>query len=234
MTDPDALRLLLADPTATIDQAMILVSGIDTRTPDVAESSSTLDELADGVALATAEETLQHVFGTLGFTGDQQQYYSPDNSLIHCVLKRRKGIPLSLAVVASEVARRHGLSMMPVGMPGHVLLTSHDAAGQQRWFDPFGGGKPLSDIVLRTLANLLNAYGRLGDLSQMISVGELQQAARPGPAINDRLLRMLEMAGRYEQAADLIERVHTTDSTSTESESSDVAGSLQRLRAHRN
>lgn len=67
-------------------------------------------------------ERLNEVFfGTLGFRGDDADYYDPRNSYVNDVLERRRGIPISLALVWMEVARRGGLRVEGVGFPGHFL-----------------------------------------------------------------------------------------------------------------
>ena len=57
-----------------------------------------------------------------GFAGDRAVYYDPRNSLLSSVVRRRRGIPLSLAVVYVAVARRLGLPMHVIGSRGHVLV----------------------------------------------------------------------------------------------------------------
>ena len=77
----------------------------------------------------------------LGFVGERQHYYDLRNSLLGEVLERRRGIPITLAVVAIEVADRLGAAATGVGMPGHFLVGEGPAP--TRWFDPFEGPSPL-------------------------------------------------------------------------------------------
>jgi regulator of sirC expression with transglutaminase-like and TPR domain len=60
--------------------------------------------------------------GEAGFRGNQQQYDDPRNSFLDVVLERRTGIPITLAIVYSEVAARIGLELQGVSFPGHFLL----------------------------------------------------------------------------------------------------------------
>src|SRR5205814_1284955 len=48
------------------------------------------------------------LFAGHGFAGDTEDYYNPENSFLHRVIERRRGIPITLAVVYLEVARRAG------------------------------------------------------------------------------------------------------------------------------
>ena len=68
------------------------------------------------------DAVVRHLFGTIGLHGDRETYYDPANSLLHRVLDRRRGIPITLSIVTIEVGRRVGLDLVGVGMPGHFLV----------------------------------------------------------------------------------------------------------------
>merc|ERR1711976_385671 len=55
----------------------------------------------------------------LGFRGNDEAYYTPDNSCINRVMETRRGIPITLSLVYMEVARRLGVGMHGVNMPSH-------------------------------------------------------------------------------------------------------------------
>src|SRR5262249_24837968 len=57
-----------------------------------------------------------------GLEGNERYYYDPRNSFLNQVVDRRKGIPVTLAVVYVEVARRAGIGAAGVGFPGHFLV----------------------------------------------------------------------------------------------------------------
>ncbi|MEX3606745.1 MAG: SirB1 family protein [Burkholderia sp.] len=61
-------------------------------------------------------------FRELGFACNHNDYYDPDNSYLNIVARRRRGIPISLAVVYLELAGQIGLSVRGVSFPGHFLL----------------------------------------------------------------------------------------------------------------
>jgi regulator of sirC expression with transglutaminase-like and TPR domain len=63
-----------------------------------------------------------YLFGELHFVGNDVQYEDPRNSFLNEVLDRRTGIPITLALVYMEVARRAGVDVQGVNMPGHFLL----------------------------------------------------------------------------------------------------------------
>jgi regulator of sirC expression with transglutaminase-like and TPR domain len=61
-------------------------------------------------------------FRELGFGSNLNDYYDPDNSHLNVVLKRRRGIPISLAVLYLEMAEQIGIPVRGVSFPGHFLL----------------------------------------------------------------------------------------------------------------
>jgi regulator of sirC expression with transglutaminase-like and TPR domain len=96
----------------------------------------------------TAPETIHVlnavIFGEEHFRGNVEDYYDPRNSFLNEVLDRKVGIPITLALVYEEVARRIGLPLFGVGMPGHFLLKHYDVDGRQVILDPFHGGALLT------------------------------------------------------------------------------------------
>lgn len=58
----------------------------------------------------------------LGFAGNVNNYYAPDNSYLNKVLSTRKGIPISLAVIYMELAQQIGLDVKGISFPGHFLM----------------------------------------------------------------------------------------------------------------
>jgi regulator of sirC expression with transglutaminase-like and TPR domain len=61
-------------------------------------------------------------FRELGFTSNRNDYYDPDNSHLNMVLKRRRGIPISLAVIYLEMSEQLGIPVRGIAFPGHFLL----------------------------------------------------------------------------------------------------------------
>src|ERR1041384_8875541 len=79
------------------------------------------------------------------FRGNTVDYYNPRNSFLHDVLDRRLAIPITLALVYMEVARRMGFPLFGVGMPGHFLLKHYDVDGRAILIDAFERGSVLSE-----------------------------------------------------------------------------------------
>jgi regulator of sirC expression with transglutaminase-like and TPR domain len=57
-----------------------------------------------------------------GFRGNATAYHDARNSYLNAVLERRLGIPITLAIVYLEVARRAGIQARGIGFPGHFLV----------------------------------------------------------------------------------------------------------------
>lgn len=137
------LSRLLERPGGRFDlfHAALCLPGMEGPLPDPAEWSAKLDALTgkvDSVAALRAR-----LFGELGFRGDTAEYDAPRNSFLPDVIERRRGLPIALAVLTAEVARRSRLDVRVIGMPGHVLALD---AGAKEYFDPFSGG-PVLDLA---------------------------------------------------------------------------------------
>jgi regulator of sirC expression with transglutaminase-like and TPR domain len=87
----------------------------------IARPSDTPDYV-DPDAYARIVALNQFLFDELRFVGNDQQYEDPRNSFLNDVLDRRTGIPITLALVYKEVARRAGVAVEGINFPGHFLL----------------------------------------------------------------------------------------------------------------
>ena len=153
--DDDAIDVALGaawiarDVYANLDVRALLAKLDDFAAPLVPENLAQASTEEQGARLAA------HLFGTLGFRGNEKEYYDPRNSLLPDVVDRRLGIPISLAVVYCEVAKRLGIPARGVGFPGHFLVridrpvTSLNVAPMI--VDPFYGGRSLDELSMRRM-----------------------------------------------------------------------------------
>ncbi|MBI5504305.1 MAG: hypothetical protein HY899_05865 [Deltaproteobacteria bacterium] len=88
------------------------------------------------------------LFEEQGFDGDRENYYDPRNSLLNDVLDRRRGIPITLALVYIEAGRAAGVEIRGVGFPGHFLVC-HPVTG--RYVDVFNQGRLLDRVAFLDL-----------------------------------------------------------------------------------
>ncbi|WP_443056549.1 transglutaminase family protein [Streptomyces sp. MUM 178J] len=81
-----------------------------------------------------------------GFHGVPADYQRLESSLLHEVLRRRRGLPILLSVVWVEVARRAGAPVYGVALPGHYVVGfgAPGETGEQVLADPFAGGRVLT------------------------------------------------------------------------------------------
>jgi hypothetical protein len=111
---------------------------------------------ADASALHKLRVLNHLFFDELGFRGNVNNYYDPENSFISHVLKTRQGIPISLAVLWLEVALGIGLNAKGVNFPGHFLIKvqlSFPSEGQVI-IDPFTGRSLSKEDLLEMLQGL--------------------------------------------------------------------------------
>jgi regulator of sirC expression with transglutaminase-like and TPR domain len=96
-----------------------------------------------------------YLFDELHFVGNEQRYEDPRNSFLNEVLDRRTGIPITLALLYMEVARRAGLRVDGINFPGHFLLRCPARRGlpyaEDLIIDAFHGGALLSEEACREL-----------------------------------------------------------------------------------
>ncbi|MEO8074863.1 MAG: transglutaminase-like domain-containing protein [Acidobacteriota bacterium] len=110
-------------------------------------------KLAQGESLRALNE---YLYDEQGFAGNRDRYDDPRNSFLNEVLDRRTGIPISLAVIYLEVARRAGLRVDGINFPGHFLLRARESRQSDTGadfviIDPFHGGAQLSEFDCRQL-----------------------------------------------------------------------------------
>jgi len=84
-----------------------------------------------------------YVFKEQRFVGNDTRYEDPRNSFLNEVLDRRTGIPVTLALVYIEVARRAGVRVEGVNMPGHFLVRCPARRGTT-----FSGGPYDRDLII--------------------------------------------------------------------------------------
>ncbi|KAL6066139.1 F-box protein 21, variant 4 [Balamuthia mandrillaris] len=91
------------------------------------------------------EELNAYLFDEQKFKGEVEHYYDPKNSFLNDVLERHTGIPITLSVIYSAVARRLGIVLDLISMPCHFLLRWYDSENQREVFvDAYNRGRQLT------------------------------------------------------------------------------------------
>ncbi|MFS4094352.1 SirB1 family protein [Streptomyces sp. AF1A] len=136
--DLSALCLLIgAEADGSLDEA-----GIDAAQAELDRLAGELPYRPGGPR-AWAEAVRRLLGARYGFHGSPADYRRLESSLLHEVLRRRRGLPILLSVVWLEVARRAGAPVYGVALPGHFVV-GFGTAGEQVLADPFDGGRVLT------------------------------------------------------------------------------------------
>lgn len=167
---PDEIRLarqfgILAkghERAVRLDLCCFLIGRIVDPAFDQIGAVSQLEQLAAQVMSTPATTVAERVdslcrvlFQEHNFRGDTDTYYEPANCCLHSTLETGQGMPITLAVLMIEVARRAGLELQGVGAPFHFLVKYHDPeSNDDRYLDPFHGGRAIDQ---RALAERLRA-----------------------------------------------------------------------------
>ncbi|MCS6802085.1 MAG: tetratricopeptide repeat protein [Chloroflexota bacterium] len=153
-----------ADTQIDLTEGAILIAALYSPQLDRRAEAARIDSLAAEAAAAlaggagrTRALALAHwLFVEQGFAGNHLNYYDPRNSFLPEVLTRRLGIPIALAVLYLEVARRVGQPAFGVPLPGHFVIGA-PVEGGTIYLNPFGG-EELPRHALEALA--ARAVGR--------------------------------------------------------------------------
>ncbi|MGW0815369.1 transglutaminase family protein [Streptomyces viridiviolaceus] len=136
--DLSALCLLVgAEADGTLDEA-----GLDTAQMELDRLAGQLP-FRPGTPRAWAVALRDLLGERYGFHGVAADYRRLESSLLHEVLRRRRGLPILLSVVWLEVARRAGAPVYGVALPGHFVVGFGPQEGQVL-ADPFDGGRVLT------------------------------------------------------------------------------------------
>ncbi len=215
-------RSLLADMVSreeediSLAEAVLYIAGDEYPELDTGEYVRALDRMAREARTRPAEgdgpaaelgSLSRYLFFDQGFGGNTDDYYDPQNSYLNRVLDRRLGIPITLSIVYMEVARRLGMVLEGIGLPGHFILR-HGPPEWELYVDPFNGGRLLSrgdcerlfqttfqgraefreefltpctkkTILVRVLSNLRNVYGNRKDFRRALSATERIAIVQP-------------------------------------------------------
>ncbi len=142
----------------------------------------------DTPALERLRVLNQYFFADLGFGGNVNNYYDPENSYLNAVLRTRRGIPISLGVLWLELAQGIGLQVRGVAFPGHFMVKALLPGGQVL-IDPFTGQSLSREELAERLLPFQHGAGAPG--LDDVPLGLFLQAAPPREIIA-RMLRNLK------------------------------------------
>jgi regulator of sirC expression with transglutaminase-like and TPR domain len=147
---------------------------------------------ADTAPLQRLRYLNRYFFQELGFAGNVNDYYAPDNSYLHRVLATRRGIPITLSLIYIEIAQQIGLEARGVSFPGHFLIKLKMPQGEVV-IDPFNGRSLSRDELDERIAPYRRRHGLQGDAEVPLGLFLQTASAR---AILARMLRNLKEVHR--------------------------------------
>jgi regulator of sirC expression with transglutaminase-like and TPR domain len=153
--EPDLLR------------AALLLAHIDNPDVDVNAYVARMDEMAEELKRtlpenATEQQRLvaldKYLFEQLGMRGSQSEYYTRSNSYLNEVIDDREGLPITISVVYMELAKRVGLKVVGVGLPGHFVVRFEptDSSQASEVIDAFDHGRRMNDDEVRKVLAAAN------------------------------------------------------------------------------
>jgi regulator of sirC expression with transglutaminase-like and TPR domain len=203
------------EPEIDLAEASLLIARTDYPELDTAAQLARLDSLAAQVPTGPECSPLTNIqalnvvlFDKEKFAGNDEEYDDPRNSYLNQVLDRKKGIPITLSLVYTEVARRRALPLVGVGFPGHFLV-KYLATPAEIYIDPYNRGAILNredcaerlkahfgedaelrpeylaastakQILARMLSNLKGSYFRRRNYAKVLLMIDLALAVDPG------------------------------------------------------
>ena len=192
MSDPALIRQhfleMLQRPDAQIDlaRAALLVAAENDPSLDVDAEMARLETWAGELnrridpswnSLQRLARLRTFMYEDLGFKGDVRGYYSPANSLLHSVMSRRLGIPLTLSIVFMEIGWRIGVPFEGVGFPGHFLVRLTGEPGDLL-LDPYDHGASVHEDDCRRMIQLTTGGTVPYDPSMIRSLGKRDMIGR--------------------------------------------------------
>jgi regulator of sirC expression with transglutaminase-like and TPR domain len=171
------------DPQGVLDEVDALAARLRRRVP------------ADAAPLQRLRLLNRYFFQELGFAGNVNDYHDRRNSYLPEVLRTRRGIPITLALLYVELATQLGLQARGVAFPGHFLVKLHLQGGSHPGevvMDPFSGRSLSRD----DLEEWLVPYRRQRGLAAGEAPLALFLQDAPPRAVIARLLRNLKAIHR--------------------------------------
>jgi regulator of sirC expression with transglutaminase-like and TPR domain len=193
MSHAERFRQVVSGPDEAINlgEAALLIAAEEYHNLDIASYLARLDQLGatlkrrlrpDIGPADTIVALNRFLFDEQGFSGDAADYYDPRNSFLNEVLERKRGIPITLAVVYIEIGRRIGLPVQGISFPAHFLVKCPLREGTVV-LDPYAKGISLS---FDDLKQRIKSLRKGAEPSRSVVAGALATASN-----KDILVRML-------------------------------------------
>jgi regulator of sirC expression with transglutaminase-like and TPR domain len=190
-----------------LEYAVLTLSRFGNPTLRIEEYQNKLDHFAEMVEPTIRyrlderrkmKQLIKFVFEDLNFKGDTEDYHNPDNCFIDQVIRRRRGLPITLSMVVMFLARRLEMPFFGVNMPIHFML-NYVSDKEEVLIDPYDNGAIVSydqcyfflkknniepkpdhfkiasdiEVLIRCIRNLIHSYERLEQPRRVEDLKEL-------------------------------------------------------------
>ncbi len=190
-----------------LEYAVLTLSRFGNPTLRIEEYQKKLDHFAEMVEPTIRyrlderrkmKQLIKFVFEDLNFKGDTEDYHNPDNCFIDQVIRRRRGLPITLSMVVMFLARRLEMPFFGVNMPIHFML-NYVSDKEEVLIDPYDNGAIVSydqcyfflkknniepkpdhfkiasdiEVLIRCIRNLIHSYERLEQPRRVEDLKEL-------------------------------------------------------------
>lgn len=189
--------LLAGAPTSAYEVSVAVAQAIDADA-SVAGIEADFDQLIEPWQRRqiVASELLAEM-GAAGFSGPRQGVVGVAHSHIGQVIARREGIPITLAIVLIEAARRCGLQCHGINYPGHFLVSLEQTVVDPLSMQPLGA----EDIARMDVRALVPAGEQSIGLRMLNNLKALSAAARDWSRLLDLLDYQVALTGTDEALA---------------------------------
>jgi len=190
----------------SLERAVFILSRFGNPTLRISEFEQQLDHFAEMVEPTIRyrlderrkmKQLIKFVFEDLNFSGDTDDYHNPANCFIDQVIRRRRGLPITLSLIVMFLSRRLEMPFFGVNMPIHFML-NYVSEKEEVLIDPYDNGAIVSydqcyfflkknniepkpdhfkiatevEILIRCIRNLMHSYERI---EQPESVEDLKE-----------------------------------------------------------
>ena len=141
---------------------------------------------------------LDFIFTDLSFKGDTNDYHNPNNAFMNRVVDRRKGLPISLALIVIFIGYRLNEPFYGINLPIHFML-AYEGNKERILIDAFDSGKVVTynqcyyflkrngvqpkpqyfnkakniAILARCIRNLIHAYSKRNNILRIENLQKL-------------------------------------------------------------
>ncbi|MFO1020633.1 MAG: transglutaminase-like domain-containing protein [Planctomycetales bacterium] len=138
---------------SSLSEGALLIAKLDNEDVDVPGYLQEIQSMgrqikeivpADATEEKKREILHRYLFSELGFHGSRSDYYNRSNSYLNEVIDDREGLPITLAVLYLDLARRCGMKVEGVGLPGHFMVEQTLPDGKKAYIDVFDKGEVLT------------------------------------------------------------------------------------------